>query len=54
VADDAAVDHGRQVAFEDVQIGATDRGRVDPDDRVGVSGEFGLGNVFQAFAPGPW
>ncbi len=54
VADDAAVDHRRQVALEDVQVGAADRGRVDPHDRVGVGGEYGVGTSSQALTPGPW
>ena len=35
VAEDAAGLHGRHVALEDVQVGAADRGRRDPDHRIG-------------------
>ena len=36
VAEDPAVGDGGHVAFEDVQVGAADRHRVDAHDRVGV------------------
>jgi len=36
VAQDATVGHRGDVAFEDVQVGAANRHRVDAHDRVGV------------------
>ena len=36
VAEDAPVGHGRDVALQDVQVGAADRDGVDPHDGVGV------------------
>ena len=49
VADDAAVDHGRQVAFEDVQVGAADGGGIDLDDGVGVGEERRPWDLFPGF-----
>jgi hypothetical protein len=35
VPEDPAVGHRRHVALHDVEVGAADRGLLDPDDRVG-------------------
>ncbi|EME55042.1 dehydrogenase [Amycolatopsis decaplanina DSM 44594] len=45
VPEDPAVLHGRDVAFEDVQIGAADGDRVHADDRVGRLGELRPGAI---------
>src|SRR5665213_1144035 len=45
VPEDASVGDLGHIAFEDMEIGATDGRGVDPDDGVGVSCELRLGNV---------
>ena len=45
VAQNAAVGDGRDVALEDVQIGAADGDRVDPHDGVGVGLQCRFGNL---------
>ena len=45
VAEDPTRRHRRDVALQDVQIGATDRDRVDPHDGVGVGLEHRHGDV---------
>ena len=46
VAEDRSRLHLGHVALEDVQVGAADSGRVDPDDRVGRLENFRVGNDF--------
>ena len=46
VAEDAAVGHRGHVALEDVQVGAADRGGVDPHDRVGAVDDHRVGDLF--------
>ena len=48
VPEDPAVGDGRDVALEDVQVGAADRHRIDADDGVGVVDDDGL----RDFLPG--
>src|SRR5262249_49923146 len=45
--------HFGHVALEDVQVGAADRRRVDPDDDVGRRLEFGIGPFLPAPLVGP-
>src|ERR1019366_9555149 len=52
VADDAAVDHRQDVALQDVQVRAADRGRVDPHDRVGVGRQRRAGHLLPGLVPG--
>ena len=40
------------VAFQDVQIGATDRHRIDAHDRIGGGGDLGLWHLFPRSVPG--
>ena len=54
MAEDPAVGDGRDIAPEDVQVGAADRGGVDVDDGVGRVLIVGSGTSSQAFWPGPW
>ena len=54
VAEDPTVGHRRDVAFEDVQVGAADRDGVDADDRVGVVRRWSASASSHAFWPGPW
>jgi hypothetical protein len=49
VAEDPARTHLWHVAGQDVQVGAADRGRVDPHDRVALVGDLRDGD----FLPGP-
>jgi hypothetical protein len=42
VAEDRAGLHLRDVALEDVEVRAADRGRVDPHDGVGLGGDRGI------------
>ena len=42
----------RDVALEDMQIGAADRHRVDPHDDVGIGSEVGIRHFFPAALPG--
>jgi hypothetical protein len=53
VAEDRPPDLG-DVALEDVEVGAADRGRVDADDRVGRIPMVGSGFSSQLRSPGPW
>ena len=48
VPEDPALGHSGHVALEDVQVGAADRGRVDPDDGVGGIDELGVGDLVPA------
>ena len=43
--------NGRHVAFQDVEIGATDGHRVDPHDGVGVRLDLGVGDLVPALVP---
>ena len=52
VAEDAAVGDGRYITLEDVQVGATDRDRVDPDDRVRVVDDHRVWDFFPRLVPG--
>jgi hypothetical protein len=52
VAEDAPVCHLRRVALEYVQVGAADRHRVDPHDRIGVVLDGGVRDVFPVLAAG--
>ena len=54
VAEDPTVGHGRDVALEDVQVGAADGDRVDPHDRVGVIGDRRVRDLLPGLLPGPW
>ena len=45
--DSTCLDLG-DVALEDVQVGATDRDRVDPDDDVGVGLQLRVGDLLPA------
>ena len=50
VAEDATVGHRRHVALHDVQIGAADRRRLDPHDRVGAVDDHRIGDLFPCLA----
>ena len=50
VAEDASVGDGGEIAFEDVEIGAADRGGIDAHDRVGVIANGGLVDFFPGLA----
>jgi hypothetical protein len=52
VAEDAPVGNLRHVALEDVQVGAADGHRVDPDDRVLGIAQGWLGDVAPRVAAG--
>ena len=54
VAQDAAFGHGGDVALQDVQVGAADRGGVDLHDDVGRVLDDASGTSSQDFSPGPW
>ena len=52
VAEDPAVGHRRDVALEDVQIGAADGDGVDADDGVGVARDRGLRDLLPGLLAG--
>ena len=52
MAEDPARCRVRQVAFEDVQVGAADGGGVDADDRVGLVHDAWIGDVVPALLAG--
>ncbi len=52
VAENAARRAGRDVALEDVQVGAADGGLDDFDDGVARRADFGLGSLFERFFSG--
>ena len=54
VAEDPAVGDGRDVALEDVQVGAADRHGVDAHDGVGVVDDRRLRHLLPRLFPGPW
>ena len=53
VTEDAARLAGRDVALEDVQVGAANGRFGDLDDRVGGRGDFRLRSILKRFLPGP-
>ena len=53
VAQDAPGRAGRDIALQDMQVGAADRGLGDPDDRVRRSGDLRHRPVFERLGPGP-
>ncbi len=52
MAEHTSVGDGGDVAFEDVEIGAADRGRVDTDDRVGVVDDHRVGRLLPCLVAG--
>ena len=53
MAQDASRRAARDIAFQDVQVGAADRGLGDLDDGVGRAPMRGIGRSSSAFCPGP-
>ena len=53
MAEDPPVGDRRYITLEDVQVGAADRYRVDPHDRIGIVLNRWFGYLLQLFLPGP-
>jgi hypothetical protein len=52
MAQDSAVGDGRDITFEDVQVGTADRRPVDPHDHVGVLADADVGHLFPGLRTG--